>query len=459
MQQPSIEQLEQQLQQLNSQLQHMQQQLQQTQQQLQLLKGEAPAGVTAPAKPPAAPAAPGFNLENFIGLKFIHLAGIIVLVIGISIGVKYAIDQNLISPLARIVLAYLAGIALYVFSRTLKKGYAGFSAILFSGGMASLYFTTYAACVYYSLLPGWLAFVLMVGFTVYTTLMAISYDRQEIAILGMVGAYGIPFLISRNNDAIALFFAYILLTNLGVVYLSFKRSWKIMSELALLVTWLLFLGWHAVRNAPDNTALSFLFLLVFYALFQLSALGYSLLRKIALDVTVQLEILVNNAALYLGCLLVFRFMQVQDVGTQVTGIFTIIVFLMGLACYRLLRKEKALIRALFLQSFVLLIFFTLLEWSNFVLSLIWIGIACALFIAGVATRHSWPRLTAVGLFGITLLKLVAFDSTRFSTIEKISCYLVIGTLLLVVSFFYQKFKNSLFGSDEKNTEQGTGDHE
>ncbi|MFN2457269.1 MAG: hypothetical protein ABR502_03610 [Chitinophagaceae bacterium] len=34
------------------------------------------------------------NFENFIGLRLIHLVGIVVLVIGLSIGVKYAIDRR-----------------------------------------------------------------------------------------------------------------------------------------------------------------------------------------------------------------------------------------------------------------------------------------------------------------------------------------------------------------------------
>src|SRR5215203_2789538 len=55
-----------------------------------------------------------WNLENFIGLRLIHLVGIIILVIGLSIGVKYAIDKNLISEGMRIALAYVSGIVLYV---------------------------------------------------------------------------------------------------------------------------------------------------------------------------------------------------------------------------------------------------------------------------------------------------------------------------------------------------------
>ena len=77
------------------------------------------------------------NLENFIGLKLLHLKGIVVLVIGISIGVKYAVDKELISPVARITLAYTAGVILFFLSVRLKRKFELFSAILFSGAMAS----------------------------------------------------------------------------------------------------------------------------------------------------------------------------------------------------------------------------------------------------------------------------------------------------------------------------------
>ena len=64
-----------------------------------------------------------FKFENVIGLRIIHLVGIVVLVIGLSIGVKYAIDRQLISEGARIICAYAAGVVLYVLSWRLKKKY------------------------------------------------------------------------------------------------------------------------------------------------------------------------------------------------------------------------------------------------------------------------------------------------------------------------------------------------
>src|SRR5215218_9083389 len=157
---------------------------------------------------PTRPAITNWSLENFIGLRLIHLIGIVVLVIGLSIGVKYAIDKELISEMARIALAYGAGVLLYLLSWRLKKKYTAFSAILFSGAMASLYFTSYGAFVYYNLFSTVLVFVLMMVLTVFTVYQALAYNRQEIAILGLVGAYAIPFLISSNSGRAELLFAY-----------------------------------------------------------------------------------------------------------------------------------------------------------------------------------------------------------------------------------------------------------
>ncbi len=445
-QQQQIEALEKKLQLLSQQITVLRQELKQLKQQQNL-----PVNTTIPtadtAKPPVA--SDSSKLENFIGLKFIHLAGIIVLVTGLSIGVKYAIDQNLVSPLARIILAYLAGIILYGLSVRLKKNYALFSAILFSGGMASLYFTTYGACVYYDLMPGWLAFALMVLMTVYTAFSAIRYNRQEIAVLGIVGAYGIPFLISRNNDAITLFFSYILLTNIGVVYLSFRRNWKIMSQLAMIITWLLFVSWCFFRYQTKDQLTGILFMLLFYVLFQLSALASRIKRHTTISFTERAQLLLNNTALYTAALLLFQGDEHHTAATTITGIFALLFFAMGYLFSAIRPTEPAAARALLLQAIITSLLFTALQWKGFSLTLVWLLITAVLFVCGIAGGKAWPRLMAVALCCITLVKLIFLDSERFTTLQKILCYIIIGTLLLVLSFFYQKFKTSLFGEEEK----------
>ena len=59
------------------------------------------------------------KLEAFIGENLISKIGIIVLVLGVAIGVKYVIDHNLISPLVRISLGYSVGFVLLVLTHRL----------------------------------------------------------------------------------------------------------------------------------------------------------------------------------------------------------------------------------------------------------------------------------------------------------------------------------------------------
>ena len=162
----SMEELQKQIHALASEMRDQQQRLLALHQELNRLQNKKPGSNPAKEVKPSQ----NFRFENFIGLRVIHFVGIILLVIGLSIGVKYVIDRQLISEVMRISLVYAAGIVLYLLSWRLKKNYQLFSAILFSGAMASLYFTTYAAFVYYGFFSFAITFLIMVGLTVYTLL-------------------------------------------------------------------------------------------------------------------------------------------------------------------------------------------------------------------------------------------------------------------------------------------------
>ena len=115
------------------------------------------------------------DLEKFIGENLLSKIGIVILVIGVAIGGKYAIDNGWISPLMRIVFGYFCGFALIGFAVRLKAKYLNFSAVLISGGMAIMYFITYFAYAYYGLMNQPTAFVLMLLFTVFTVAAALNY--------------------------------------------------------------------------------------------------------------------------------------------------------------------------------------------------------------------------------------------------------------------------------------------
>ncbi|MBK9153048.1 MAG: DUF2339 domain-containing protein [Chloracidobacterium sp.] len=210
------------------------------------------------------------DLEKFVGENLIAKIGVVVLIIGVGIGVKYSIDNNLISPIARVILGYAFGFGLTGLAIKLKPKYHNFSAALVSGGMAIMYFVTYFAYSAYALLPQSAAFALMALFTLFTVTAALVYRRQVIAHIGLVGAYAVPFLLSDDSGNYLFLFSYMSILNAGILVISIKRYWTAIFYTASAFTWAIFGGWLSTRYTADvhfELALSFLsiFFVVFYA--------------------------------------------------------------------------------------------------------------------------------------------------------------------------------------------------
>ena len=445
-----IKQLQEELEKLSEQLAQQQNTINQLKMEFRLLsptgdKGPVPAASEPQSKPqpqskPSYPQNPSW--ENLIGLRLIHLIGIIVLVIGLSLGVKYAIDANLISEKMRILLAYLAGGLLLFFSFGLKKAFPGFSAILFSGAMASVYFTTYAAFVYYALFSFTVTYILMVLFTIYTAFEAIRYDRQEIALLGMTGAYGIPFLISPNRGNPELLFLYMTIINAGIVVLSINKAWTVMGRLAQAITWVIFIGWLLVQETVPLKGTGTLFMCLFFFLFWLNATSPKLFRKEYLTTAHTYQLLANNMALSLSAFYVFGYSFQNSSIAAIALFLSLFVALQALLFHYWQEQRTRNILAWYaLSLFVLFIGF---QWSGIMVTLLWLLTAVVIFVIGARQKSNPIRMTGITLMGVTLLKLVVLDSLRFSTIQKVIAYLVLGVLLLLVSFFYQKYKQQLF---------------
>jgi uncharacterized membrane protein len=220
------------------------------------------------------------DLEKFIGENLISKIGILVLIIGIGIGVKYSIDNDLISPLTRVILAYLFAFGLVGLAIKLKPKYLNFSAALISGGMATMYFVTYFAYTTYALIGQFPAFGLMAMCTVFTVIAALFYNRQVIAHIGLVGAYAIPFLLSTDSGNYLVLFIYMAMINAGILAISVRKYWRPIFYTASIFTWLIFLGWFAARySSAEYFGLALTFLAVFFSIFLATRLAHSVVHN------------------------------------------------------------------------------------------------------------------------------------------------------------------------------------
>ncbi len=385
------------------------------------------------------------SLENLIGLKLIHFVGIVVLIIGLSIAVKYAIDENLISPALRIGLTYLAGAVLFFLSIKLKSKYQLFSIILFSGAMASIYFTTFAAYTYYDMLPRIPAFGIMLLLTLFTVYHALKYDRQEIAILGLAGAYGIPFFVRGNTDNLTALFSYIFIINCGILFLSFKKYWQSLLYIAFFTTWIIFFSSYVLSSESIHTSSSKVFSFAFFLLFLASTVGAKLYKQEKILITEQGFLLIDTAFLYAALILIYG----TDPATEyITLGFSIVYAAAAVLLRLLLRQEKNLQNVLFSISMLALIAFIPMHFTGLTTTIIWGVLAIAFFITGTWLRLDIFRAGAIFLFTISILKLLSSDSEYFTSVQKVIAYIFTGTVLLIVSFLYQKFKGRIFNQEE-----------
>lgn len=65
-------------------------------------------------------------------------------------------------------------------------------------------------------------------------------------------------------------------------------------------------------------------------------------------------------------------------------------------------------------------------------------------VAGMRYRNTVVRFVSLALFGILLLKLVAYDLWQLPIVGRIAVLILLGAVLLVISFSYQRLRKTLF---------------
>jgi uncharacterized membrane protein len=317
--------------------------------------------------PPKRPVPPSFpnqfsrkamdksDLEKFVGENLISKVGILILIIGVGIGAKYAIDHDMISLLTRIILGYLVGGCLFGFAVKLKGKYENFSAVLISGAIAILYFITFAAYDSYALIPQALTFILMVIFTVFAVITATKYNKQVIAHIGLVGAYGVPFLLSDGSGKVVVLFSYMAIINIGILIISFKRYWKPMLYVSFGLTWLIFLGWAIFKtDAANYLSLGLIFSTIFFFTFYLSSLAYKVKKEEPFGLSDVLIILLNSFIYYgIG----YFILNSHITGAKLLGLFTLCNAVIHLVVSLILYKKNLADKKLFYLILAMVITF------------------------------------------------------------------------------------------------------
>jgi hypothetical protein len=391
------------------------------------------------------------NIEKFIGENLINKIGIAITVIGVGIGAKYSIEHQLISPLTRIILGYLMGAGLLGFGIKLKKKYENYSAVLVSGAIAIFYFMTFSAYNFYQLIPQTLAFALMVIFTVFTVIAALQYNMQVIAHIGLVGAYAVPFLLSDGSGKVVVLFSYMAIINCGILFIAFKRYWKLLYHVAYILTWLIYAGWWTTKYyMNEHFTLALIFLSIFFITFYGIFLGYKLIQKEKFGKS-DIWLLLSNSFVFYG--FGYAIFNSHETSNQLLGAFTLCNAIIHFVVSAIIYRNKLADRNLFFMiAGLVLVFITItipVQLDGNWVTMLWAGEAALMFWIGRTKNVAAYEGLSYPLIFLTFFSLAGdWIKTENAFSGRVSVYFIpifnvhfLTALIVIASFGYIMYLN------------------
>jgi uncharacterized membrane protein len=353
----------------------------------------------------------GVTMEFAVATTWLIRIGVLILVIGIGFFLKYSIAKGFIGPVGRVLLTTVTGAALITGGLRLFKGRYGLLGQGLAGaGFATLYFSFFTAHQPdYAIIGTMPAFALMVLVTAVAGVVAVRFNSLLVAILGLLGGYGTPLMISTGNASVVGLFSYVLMLGLGMFFIASRKNWRLLHYLSFLATSLLVLMATEKGFQPDRFWEFMPFILAFFALFSSVTFVYQLVHRRTATL-LELIFLFLNAAVFVGFAVHYieaRFdreaIAVLTLGLAAFYIVHVVVFLK-----RGIRDRGLLLSFMGLAAFFVAITLPL------VLSKGWITVSWALqafVMLWIASkmRSEFLRQLAYLLYLVVLGRLALFD--------------------------------------------------
>lgn len=238
------------------------------------------------------------SLEFALATTWLMRLGIIALVICIAFFLKWSIDRGILGPAARTGLAIFAGLGMLIGGvRVLKRTYKILGQGFVGGGLATLYFSMYAAGPMYGLIPIPVSFALMAVITATACILSVVSNSMLVAIFAIIGGYATPIILNTAEPNLPVLYGYMLLLGLGILSIAHMRQWRLLNYLAFVFTWGIFFTSLGAYNEKRDFAAAITFLSLLFVIHSMLVFYYNLVKRRA---STMLEVfhLIANAILF-----------------------------------------------------------------------------------------------------------------------------------------------------------------
>lgn len=214
------------------------------------------------------PLLPELTLEAFMGVKLFAWLGGLALFLGVVFFVRYSFEHNLITPQMRIAIGGITGLGLVVGGLFMPRPkFAVTAQTLCATGIVSLYGVTFGAYSFYHFTGNLPAFAVMAAITVSAFLLSVRLSAQVVAILGLLGGFLTPIVLSTGQDNPVGLFSYLAALDLGLVAVALYQRWRHLVTLGAFATAIIQFAWLVGSFAASKVATGATIFLGFEALF------------------------------------------------------------------------------------------------------------------------------------------------------------------------------------------------
>ncbi|HEY3135582.1 MAG TPA: DUF2339 domain-containing protein [Blastocatellia bacterium] len=353
------------------------------------------------------------DLESRIGGRWLLWIGIIAISFGVAFFLKFAFDNQWITPGWRVNIGVAIGLAFLVGGERLRRRYPVYSHGLSGGGIFILYLSVFVGFNTYHLIPQPLAFALMAAVTGTASLLAARYSALAIAILGLIGGFLTPILLSTGVDNEIGLFGYIALLDLGVLALAYSKRWRSLNYLAFAATVVMFTAWMFTWYATEKLWTTVFFLTVFFMIFALLAVLHNVVNRRPIA-WLELAMVFSNALLYFST----SYELLEDKFHKLLGLFAVLVsaFYMGLGyfTYARDREDKLLIYTFLGLAMLFAVLAVPIQLDQHWVTMAWALEGAALTWIGLKANDKISRYAALVVFGVALSHWFWDDMSEFA---------------------------------------------
>lgn len=196
------------------------------------------------AEPTSPPPSRSFDWESVVGVKLFSAIAGIALVFAAVLFLRYSVQQGWLQPPVRVLIGVLVGVTLLVVCELKAARKYPFTAnALDAAAIAILFSTFFAAHALWRLIPAGVTFGLLALVTAVAVLLSIRRESLFIAVLGLLGGFATPALLSTGENRPVPLFAYLLLLNVGLAWVAYRQTWPVLAVFTLVLTTIYQWGW------------------------------------------------------------------------------------------------------------------------------------------------------------------------------------------------------------------------